>query len=415
MVASGLSDYTSPYSARTVEGQIEELTDEELLRIRGESKRDDEVHAMISWTTREDYQLWIGTSIPIQDPVGGEYHEGQLWEEAEEQWIITQDHPEFVYTWLMNRLVARSSARCLPLGMPESIDEVTVEMKKDGKAGYILFTPAYSLATPMKKMDVQAVLEDEEGYMKVGMGKTYTVRMLAQEFWELTQRQWEFYPIESYRRWIDGSIIHKVTWDYNEYRKDVDNDQVYKPPDNILVELVRCTEINNIRNQGKLLQYWAWSQMPIEVGVLFPEVKRMIEYWMTITLQPVPGDDDPTIYLRVLKEAWMERLREISNGVAQMSEGLGDNFGVRVRYLYNGLRVWFAPTVTTQEGFTGPLAEEPCSKDKWYSWTDIMAFTHPTRPDDQVREEPTILFGPGSLLQEWYDDPEVQGGKIALI
>jgi hypothetical protein len=44
-----------------------------------------------------------------------------------------------------------------------------------------------------------------------------------------------------------------------------------------------------------------------------------------------------------------------------------------------------------------------------------MAFTFPTLPDSQVREEPTILFGPGSRLQERYDDPEVQGGKIALI
>jgi hypothetical protein len=44
-----------------------------------------------------------------------------------------------------------------------------------------------------------------------------------------------------------------------------------------------------------------------------------------------------------------------------------------------------------------------------------MAFTYPTMPDSQVTEEPTILFGPGSRLQERYDDPEVQGGKISLI
>jgi hypothetical protein len=44
-----------------------------------------------------------------------------------------------------------------------------------------------------------------------------------------------------------------------------------------------------------------------------------------------------------------------------------------------------------------------------------MAFTHPTRPDDQTIEEPTILFGPGSRLQKRYVDPGVQGGKIALI
>jgi hypothetical protein len=36
-------------------------------------------------------------------------------------------------------------------------------------------------------------------------------------------------------------------------------------------------------------------------------------------------------------------------------------------------------------------------------------------PDEQVRAMPTILFGPEHLLQERYVDPEVQGGKIALI
>jgi hypothetical protein len=105
---------------------------------------------------------------------------------------------------------------------------------------------------------------------------------------------------------------------------------------------------------------------------------------------------------------WMQRLREISNGVAQLLETLGDNFGVVTRYLYNGLRVWFAPMLSLQDGVKRPLAEEPLSKDKWYSWTDLMAFTHPARPDDQTLEEPTILFGRGSRLQERHDDPEVQ-------
>jgi hypothetical protein len=44
-----------------------------------------------------------------------------------------------------------------------------------------------------------------------------------------------------------------------------------------------------------------------------------------------------------------------------------------------------------------------------------MAFSFPPKPDDQLREEPRIIFGPGHHLQERYDDPEVQGGKIAFI
>jgi hypothetical protein len=86
-----------------------------------------------------------------------------------------------------------------------------------------------------------------------------------------------------------------------------------EPPPKILEERGRRTLIPNIKSQGKLLQYWAWAQTSIEVGVYFPEERRNIEYWMTLTLQPVPDDDDPSIYLRVLKEMWMQRLREISN------------------------------------------------------------------------------------------------------
>jgi hypothetical protein len=44
-----------------------------------------------------------------------------------------------------------------------------------------------------------------------------------------------------------------------------------------------------------------------------------------------------------------------------------------------------------------------------------MAFSSPPLPDDQIREEPIILFGHGNFIQERCDDPEVQGGKIALI
>jgi hypothetical protein len=44
-----------------------------------------------------------------------------------------------------------------------------------------------------------------------------------------------------------------------------------------------------------------------------------------------------------------------------------------------------------------------------------MAFTIPPLPDDQIHEEPRIIFGAGHWLQERYPDPEVQGGRIALI
>jgi hypothetical protein len=106
-----------------------------------------------------------------------------------------------------------------------------------------------------------------------------------------------------------------------------------------------------------------------------------------------------------LKALWMERLTEISEGLVQNIETLlGDNFKVQMRYVFNDPRVWFVPTPTYQEGITRPFAEEPRPKDKWVSPSDIMAFTIPTLPDDQIRETPTIIFGAGHRLQEMTED-----------
>jgi hypothetical protein len=95
--------------------------------------------------------------------------------------------------------------RDLPAGMPVSVEEMTVEAFRDGKAGYILFTPMDSLAAPLRKEPVRAMIEYEYGYMKVGMGAAYTIRWLTDEFWARTQNQWKIYPTIGYRRLINGS------------------------------------------------------------------------------------------------------------------------------------------------------------------------------------------------------------------
>jgi hypothetical protein len=74
-----------------------------------------------------------------------------------------------------------------------------VQTRRDGKAGYILFTPESSYENSMKEMDLQVIIEYEEGFMSVGMSEAYTIRMLSYEFWELTQQLWEFAPINSCR------------------------------------------------------------------------------------------------------------------------------------------------------------------------------------------------------------------------
>jgi hypothetical protein len=67
-------------------------------------------------------------------------------------------------------------------------------------------------------------------------------------------------------------------------------------PAKILEERGRGTEIHSVTDQAKLPQYWAWSQLPIEVGVLVPETNHPIEYWMFLTLQPLPDDEEVTTY-----------------------------------------------------------------------------------------------------------------------
>jgi hypothetical protein len=94
-------------------------------------------------------------------------------------------------------------------------------------------------------------------------------------------------------------------------------------------------------------------------------------------------------------------------------ETLGNDFGVEIRYLRNVLRVWFVPLFESKPVIKRPLAEEPIPKDKWLTPSDLMAFSTP--PVDQVQDEVAILFGPECTLHERYPDPEVQGGKIALI
>jgi hypothetical protein len=159
-----------------------------------------------------------------------------------------------------------------------------------------------SLATSLKKEPIQAMIEYEYGYMKVGMGAAYTIRCLTNEFWALTQNPWEIYPTIGYRRLIDGSVVHKVTNDLRESQEVLAHEEMIVPPAKVVEERGRGTEIHSLADQGKLLQYWAWSQQPIEVGVFFQETNYMIEYRMLITLKPVPGDEGPLIYHRVLKE-----------------------------------------------------------------------------------------------------------------
>jgi hypothetical protein len=334
--------------------------------------------------------------------------------ETDEPWIIAENHVEFVYTWLQNRLTIRSTQRMLPVGTPETIEEVTVSTRKDGKAGYILFTPKDMITNSIEESETKVLLEYDHRYMFEGIGNASAIRMLFDDFIALTQNQWELYPALGYRRPIDGTIVHKCTTDFREGQQILAEDATTVPPVKVLEERGRGTEIHSIQDQGRLLQYWAWSRMPFEVGVVFPTKGRVTEFWMWMRLQPELDDGDPLSYQRIIKGKLLERLRSQSPYVASQLLTVGEDFSVKMRYLFNGLRLWFVPNVSLAAGINRSLAEDPCPKDKWYSPTDLMAFSFPPIPDDQVKELPLSMFGPGSELQERYADPEVQGGRIAL-
>jgi hypothetical protein len=143
----------------------------------------------------------------------------------------------------------------LPVGMPESVEDVIVQTKRDGRFGYILFAPEYSLAESLKKMELQVEIEYDDGFMIVGMEEAYTIRMLASEFWEVTLQTWEFAPTGVSRREIDGTVVHGVTWEINEHRALVAEGEKVVPPPKILAEPGRGTLIRNGASQAKLLQY----------------------------------------------------------------------------------------------------------------------------------------------------------------
>jgi hypothetical protein len=109
---------------------------------------------------------------------------------------------------------------------------------------------------------------------------------------------------------------------------------------------------------------------------------------------------------------WFERLQELSPQLAThiVAANVTD-YRFEMRYVGNRLRVWFVPA---HPGFKDwkPLIESPLPSDKWIT-NDAFALSYPTCPDKHSKKSAKALFN--GILQERYDDPEVQGGKIALI
>jgi hypothetical protein len=252
---------------------------------------------MIGWTTRKDYPLLVGISLPVTDRSFDQAHEAQLWEETDENWIIEEDHATKAFQWLTGRLLSRSLHQLPPVGMPDSVSSVSVMTWKDGKAGYILFTPSDMIATKMADSETKALIEYELGYMKEDVPNTYTLQMLCDDFSFLTNGTWDIYPANAYRRTIDGTIVHNCTTDYRTGQLLRSAAEVTEPPMRIIEDRGRGSEINNVTDQGKLLQYMGWGQLPLDVGVIFPtQEDRTYEFWMEMTLQREPEDGEDSLF-----------------------------------------------------------------------------------------------------------------------
>jgi hypothetical protein len=83
-----------------------------------------------------------------------------------------------------------------------------------------------------------------------------------------------------------------------------------------------------------------------------------------------------------------------------------------MRYQGNVLKVWYTPCELARAGIDKPLAEKPIPKDKW-SNSLVTVLSYPPMSDEIAVDFGRILLG--GRQQERYDDPEVQGGRIAVI
>jgi hypothetical protein len=344
--------------------------------------------------------------------VGSDFHDVQFWENISEP--IQFPHTIIgIYDWLTTRMRERSgNENRLPIGMPGTFDGLSVITYRNGKAGHILFTLLDTFANSLKDQPVKVEVEYRWGYTRLGMGDRYTLRMLATELWALTRNDWQVYPGPARETRADGTVCHD-TFDNADKFHQTFIDDFAAIPEKVLVGTPRGSAIRSQLDQGRLLQNFAWAGQAIETGVAFSVNNFQIEYWYDLTLQPQPDDDDLRVCPLALHELWFEKLSALSSQIAQQVRAMNVvDYRFEMRYVGNKLRVWFVPAHPSFNDWK-PLIESSLIRDKWII-DKAFALSFPPCPlDDEDGLTATIIFD--GVLQERYDDPEVQGGKIALV
>jgi hypothetical protein len=267
-----------------VEGQPEEPPNPAVQRLRGETGKNEEVHAMIGWTIRKGYPLLVGVSLPIPDESLDGAHEAQPWEEVDVDLLFTAEHAKLMLQWLQARLVTHSSLGDLPAGMLVAVEEFNIQTWRDCKAGYVLFVPRDMIATAIAESETKVQLEYDLGYMREVVGNAYAIQIIHEDFMLLTQNSWG-YPALPERRLVDGTIVHKGITDSRTSQLIRAGNAPVNHPLRIIEDRGRGSEIHNEEDTDRLLQYWAWAQLPLEVGVIFPTTDGLtFEFWMKLTI-----------------------------------------------------------------------------------------------------------------------------------
>jgi hypothetical protein len=86
-------------------------------------------------------------------------------------------------------------------------------------------------------------IEYESGYARIGMGDTYTITMLKNEFCALIGDDWGICPSLAYRRLLDGTIRHHTTKKFEEVKDALAINIGFDLPPKIQTEVARGTEI----------------------------------------------------------------------------------------------------------------------------------------------------------------------------
>jgi hypothetical protein len=225
--AAALVGYVSPNQSRPADGDLEE--DEELARLRGTARMDEEVGKLTAWTTRKDYPTLVGISLPIRDWVGEDYHEIQFWEETTKPIMLEYPAAE-MYDWLVNRLQGRAEHGILPSTYSTRSRDFQSRHIAMAERDELYTNYSTSWGGSMTDIPVRVQIEYPYGYAKLGMGEAYTLRMHAQEFWILTRKIWSLYPARSHTLLVDGTIRHKTTNDPTSFHEALRANLIDSPP-----------------------------------------------------------------------------------------------------------------------------------------------------------------------------------------